>query len=212
MSEASRAHVKAMYRVMKYVVGTPNRGKTLEPEMPENISEDMTLKILGRSDSDYAKDPIKRRSVSGGSTSLQSASISTVSRMQRCVTLSVTEAEYKSGAETVQDMLYGMRVLESIGFKVEKPTVLEMDNKGAIDLTNNWNAGGRTRHIDVCHHFMRELKEEGLLEVKWIPTSEMSSDLFTKNLSAGLFEKHSKVYVGEDEYMSLEGESVGEYM
>jgi len=155
---------------------------------------------------------VKRRSVSGGPTSLQSAPISAVSRMQRCVTLSVTEAEYKSGAETVQDMLYGMRVLESIGFKVEKPTVLEMDNKGAIDLTNNWNAGGRTRHIDVCHHFMRELKEEGLLEVKWIPTSEMSSDLFTKNLSAGLFEKHSKVYVGEDEYMSLEGESVGEYM
>jgi hypothetical protein len=110
--------------------------------------------------------------------------------MQGCVTLSVTEAEYVSATECAQDMLFVMRVLESIGLKVEKPMILWLDNKGAIDLTNNWSASGRTRHVDVRHHFLRELKEDDIIHVKWIPTNDNSADLFTKNLDGPTFEKH----------------------
>jgi hypothetical protein len=28
--------------------------------------------------------------------------------------------------------------------------VLEVDNKGVVDLANNWSVGGCTRHISVC--------------------------------------------------------------
>ena len=46
------------------------------------------------SDSDYANDPDRRRSVSGYTTILNGAPTSTMkSKMQSCVTLSVTEAE-----------------------------------------------------------------------------------------------------------------------
>jgi hypothetical protein len=37
--------------------------------------------------------------------------------------------------------------------------ILEMDNKGAVDLINSFSIGGRTRHIDVKQYFLRELKE-----------------------------------------------------
>jgi hypothetical protein len=69
-----------------------------------------------------------------------------------------------------------------------------MDNKGAIDLTNNWSATGRTRHIDTRHHFLRELKEGGIISVKWISTEAMSSDMFTKNLGGPKYEEFAKVY------------------
>ena len=46
-----------------------------------------------------------------------------------------------------QDMLYVYRLLESIGLSVELPMLLEIDNKGAVDLANNWSMGGRTRHV-----------------------------------------------------------------
>ena len=36
---------------------------------------------------------------------------------------------------------------------------------------------------------------------KWISTDDNSSDLYTKNLSGPVFEKHTKVYCGIDEYM-----------
>ena len=79
--------------------------------------------------------------------------------------------------------------------------LLEVDDQGAVYLVNNWSIGGCTiRHIDVRQCFLWELKEAGILIVKWIPGSENESDLFTKNLGGTLFETFTQVYVGEDEY------------
>jgi hypothetical protein len=33
----------------------------------------------------------------------------------------------------------------------------KMENKGAVDLANNWGIGGCTRHVDVRQCFLREL-------------------------------------------------------
>jgi hypothetical protein len=90
------------------------------------------------------------------------------SKMQEMTTLSVTESELVAVVSAAQDMLYEMRVLESIGLKVQLPMVLEVDNKGGVDLANNWSVGGRTHHISVRVNFLRELKEQGLLCVVWI--------------------------------------------
>jgi hypothetical protein len=70
------------------------------------------------------------------------AAVSTKSKMQQHVTLSVMEAELAAGVECAQDMIFTMRLIESIGLKVKLPMILEMDNKGAVDLANNWSVGG----------------------------------------------------------------------
>jgi hypothetical protein len=101
-------------------------------------------------------------------------------------------------------MLFAMMVLESMGLTVKKPMVLEVDNKGAIDWVNSWSVGGRMRHIDVRHAFLRDLQEDGILVVRWIAGPENSSDLLTKNLPGPLFEKHASVFCGVDEYMQYE--------
>ena len=78
--------------------------------------------------------------------------------------------------------------------------VHEIDNKGMVDLANNWSVGGRTRHIDVRQVFLRELKEAGIFIVNWIAGVDNNSDMFTKNLNGPLFEQFTQVYVGEDDY------------
>ena len=78
--------------------------------------------------------------------------------------------------------------------------IVEMDNQSAVHLANNWIVGGRTRHIDVCQCFLTELKEAGLLVVKWFPGPLNEADIFTTNLSGPMFEKHARVLIGEDEY------------
>ena len=140
----------------------------------------------------------KSHSVSGWSVFLNGASISEKSKMQNCITLSVTEAEAVAGVGCAQDMLFAMHVLESMGLKVQKPMILWIDNKGAVDLFNNWSVAGRTRHIGARLNFMRELKEQGVLEVKWIASEDNNSDMFTKNLSAPQFEKHMQAYVTDE--------------
>lgn len=50
----------------------------------------------------------------------------------------------------------------------------------------------RTKHIDVVHHHVRELVEEGELSVEWIPSSIMLAEGLTKALPAGPFKKHQE--------------------
>jgi hypothetical protein len=65
MQGAMSAHTKAMLRVMKYCVGTPNRGVYLKPNGTWKGGADFEFVMEGRSDSDYAKDVEKMRRVSG---------------------------------------------------------------------------------------------------------------------------------------------------
>ena len=200
MQSAGVVHVDAMHRIMQYCRDTPNRGTTLRPNAVWDGSRDFLFVIGGRSDSDYAKDPETRKSVSGIRVSLNEAPCIWRSSTQKNVTISVTEAEANAAVLAAQDMLYIKNVVESLGLQVQQPMVLEVDNQGAVDLLNNWSVGGRTRHIDVRINFMRELKEEGILVVRHVPGDENDSDMHTKNLGNPLFEKFCEVYFGADEY------------
>ena len=99
---------------------------------------------------------------------------------QKYTVLSVTEAGLYDGVSTAQDMLYVKNVLESMELKVQVPMILEMDNQAAMHLANNWSVGGRTKHIGVRQCFLRELKEEGVLTIKWIPGPLNEVEFFIK--------------------------------
>ena len=114
----------------------------LKPSAFWDDNLDFELVISGRSDSDCAKDIERRRSVSGYSVFLCDAPVSSASRMQGHVTLSVTEAELAAATQRSQDTLVTTRVMESIGLKVKKPMILEVNDKGAKDLACNWSVGG----------------------------------------------------------------------
>ena len=112
--------------------------------------------------------------------------------MMPVIALSVTEAELYAAIMCVQDMLYAMRILNSMGLEVELPMVLEVDNKGAVDICNSWTVGGRTRHVEVKMYFLRELKEQGLVKVIWKSGAEICADIYTQNLPGPLFENFSR--------------------
>ena len=208
MMRAVEAHDKAMRRVMRYCLNTADRGLILKPECRWDGGKDFKFRIHGVSDSDYAKDRETRRSVSGYSTFLNGCPISMKSKMQECVTLSSAEAELVSATQCVQDMLYVKKVLESMELQVDLPMILYLDNKGAKELMENWSVGGRTRHVDVRYFFLRELKEQNVLRLQWISTTENPSDIFTKNLGNPLFSKHVAVFCGRGECDHSPGEGV----
>jgi hypothetical protein len=75
------------------------------------------------------------------------------SKVQQSTTLSVTEAELFSGTDCARDLLFAMRIVESIGLMVIKPMKLVNDNKGAVDYANTWSSGGRMRHACIKLNF-----------------------------------------------------------
>jgi hypothetical protein len=196
----NKAHYKAMIRAMRYCVSTKDKGLMLKPNKRwDPKDKDFEFEITGKSDSDFAKDPETRRSVSGWAAFLNGAPYARKSKMQKFVTLSVTEAECVSGTSCIQDMLYGKNFLEAMGLKVKLPMTLWMDNKGAVDLFNSWSIAGNTRAISVRLAYVRELKEAGIIEIKWMQGTENPVDLFTKNLDGPTFHKHEKVFSGSTE-------------
>jgi hypothetical protein len=147
----------------------------------------------------YAKESKGRRSVSGHVVYLEGVPAMFKSSTERTVSLSTTEAETYANVTCVQDMLYMKNVLESLRLRVKLPVVLEMDNQAAVYLANNWSIGGRTRHIDVQSVFLRELKEAGVLVIKWIAGAVKKADIFTKNLDGLTFQQYTRVFTGETE-------------
>lgn len=200
MSRATERHVSAMIRILRYCVSTEKRGFMLKPNAQWDGSPIFEFTITGKSSLEFGKDE-SRRSENGWSTFMNDASISYKSRMMPIVAILVTEAELFAATLCAQDMMFETRVLNLMGLKVELPMTLFVDNKGASDLCNNWSIGGRTRHIEIKQYFLRDLKEEGYINVKWKKGKDMTSNIFTKNLARGPFEKHTKLFIEWDDYM-----------
>ena len=74
--------------------------------------------------------------------------------------------------------------------------MLYIDNKGGVDIFNNWSIAGNTRAVSTRFAYIRELKEAGVLQIKWIKSENNSADLFTKNLDGPTYKKHNAFFCG----------------
>jgi hypothetical protein len=61
-------------------------------------------------------------------------------------------------------------------------TTVYEDNEGAVKLANNPMASNRTKHIDIKHHYIRELVDAKTFAVIPVGTSDMLADGLTKAL------------------------------
>ncbi len=207
MQIANPAHFKAMLRDMKYCVNTPNRGWTLKPNRTwDGKDKSFEFIITAKSDSNYATCKETRRSVTGFAVYLEGALISVKSGMQKIVALSVSEAEIIALVQCIQEVMFVKKIIESIGLKVKLPIHVEVDNQATVDLVNGWSIAGGTKHSEVRIMWLRELKEKGILRVFWHPNDENESDVFTKNLARGPFDKCVEKLIGRDEYFEQKEE------
>nr|KYP74248.1 Copia protein [Cajanus cajan] len=85
------------------------------------------------------------------------------------------------------------RMLEVMHQKQDTLTVIFCDNKSAIALCRNPVFHGRSKHIDIWFHKIRELVAEKEVAIEYFPTEEQVVDIFTKPLKAELFYKLKKM-------------------
>ena len=71
----------------------------------------------------------------------------------------------------------------------EMPLRVHNDNQSAIAICKNEVLHDRVRHIDIKHHYIRDLIENKNLTIDWIPTADQVADIFTKPLKGQSFEK-----------------------
>ena len=83
--------------------------------------------------------------------------------------------------------------MEEIGFKQTAPTPLYEDNRSCRMMSKNPVANDRSKHIDYRVHALRERVKDGVVRLIDCASADMLADVFTKNLPAPDFARHSKV-------------------
>lgn len=177
----SEAHLTAVKRIFRYLKGTVDLG--LKFKSQRNLSP------VGYSDADWAGDRDDRHSTSGNLFLMASSPISWMSKKQSVVALSSAEAEYIALSSAAQETVWLRRLLEDLGAKSNLPTLIMEDNQGAIAQAQNPVAHGRSKHIDIKYHFVREAIEDGFVSLQYCSTKDMIADILTKPLVKCQFQK-----------------------
>lgn len=122
-------HWKAVKRILRYLCGTLDFGL--------HITISTHLNLTDFSDSDWASDPDDRRSTSGWCAFLGSVPITWSSKKQCTVSRSSTEAEYRSIASSVAEILWLCSLMFELHIPLTQPLSLYCDNQGAVHLAAN---------------------------------------------------------------------------
>lgn len=186
LQAATENHYKGMLRVIKYIFETENIALKLKPILKNG----MIFQLHGYCDSDYAGDKDTRISVFGYILYFCGCPISWKSKSGRSVTLSSTEAEYVAISELAKEVMFVKQLLESLGFELEYPIIIHVDNVSAIYLAYNHSISQRTKHMDCRMHYVREYVEDNILKVVFVSTDNNVADVFTKNTPEKIFKRH----------------------
>ncbi len=178
LSNAGREHLNAVKWVMRYLCGTSSLSLCFCIGKPI---------LCGYTDSDMAGDVDTRKSTSGYLVTFVGGAVSWQSRLQKCVALSTTEAELIAVVEACKELLWTKRFLGELGCSQER-YLLYCDSQSAIHLGKNSTFHGRSKHIDVRYHWIRDVLDSKLLELDKIHTNDNGSDMMTKAFPRGMFQ------------------------
>lgn len=87
-------------------------------------------------------------------------------------------------SEAAKQSTYLHRFLKELGDTRSDKIVILCDNNGARKIAENPVFHGRTKHIDVRHHYVREIPSHGDIEIEHVSTEDMASDFLTKAVPA----------------------------
>ncbi|CAJ2652613.1 unnamed protein product [Trifolium pratense] len=181
MDKPTEMHVIAVKRIMRYLKGTMSYGILYKSTDGENVT------LVGWTDSDYARDYDDRKSTSGYVFSIGTSAISWSSKKQPIVTLSTTEAEFIAAASSACQGIWLRNVLKQLRQEQVTCTTIYCDNSSSIKLSKNPVMHGRSKHIDVRYHFLRDLNNDGVIELNQFRTSKQIAYIMTKALKVDTF-------------------------
>lgn len=174
-------HITAIKHLMWYIKGNVDRGVSFRATSTSSHI------LQAYADADYANDASHRRSVTGYTINLGGSTVCWRTRRQKSVALSTTEAEYMAMADCSKHIVWFRKLIYVLSHSRPIPTDILMppsalfnDNNGAVFLSQEAAVNSRSKHIDIRHHYIRELVKNEIICPTQIDTKAMPADYLTK--------------------------------
>jgi hypothetical protein len=114
-----------------------------------------------------------------------------MSKKQASISLSTGEAEYIAAGSYCTQLLWMKTLLGDYRFS-QDTMIINCDNTSPINISKNPVQHSRTKHIDIRHHFFRDLVESEVVSLSFIATENQLAEILTKPLDGSRFESLQK--------------------
>nr|GEX83175.1 zinc finger, CCHC-type [Tanacetum cinerariifolium] len=174
MQDPKDHHLKALKQVIRYIKGTKEHGIIYKKKGG--------CKITGYSDSSYGINTDQGKGTTEIVFYFGESPITWCNQKQLTVAHSSCESEFMAATGAACQALWLKPLLSELtGWKEERIT-LKVDNVSAIALVRNPVFHGRSKHIDIRYHFIRECVENGHINVEHVSGELQRADILTKAL------------------------------
>ncbi|KAI7956145.1 hypothetical protein MJO29_007544 [Puccinia striiformis f. sp. tritici] len=196
------SHYQAACHALQYLCHTKSKVLILG----QNDLGRQPHELVGYSDSDW--NGSKAWNSHAGSVIYYNGTIGWRSHKQDVVALSSAEGEYIALTECNQDLLWAANVLEEIT-QVKPTLTLYTDNQSSMQIAKNPIYHHGTRHMNFRYHFIRDHIESKTINLQYMPSTKLQTDLLTKNLTGARTAEHATRLLGSSagfiKEMKIEG-------
>ena len=97
-----------------------------------------------------------------------------------------------AGSEGAGTMTFVENLIDEVaGDKArQKPSIMHIDNMGAVHIANNQAVTPRTKHVDIRVRYLQQKVRDGSMECKHIPNDKFHADIETKALPEQTYIAH----------------------
>ena len=135
--------------------------------------------LVGFTDAYMAGDVDSRKITSRYLITFSGRVMSWQPRLQKCVALSTTEAEYITITKASKELLWMKKFLQELGPQQER-YLLYYDSQSVIHLSKNPTFHSRSKHIGVRYHWICDALETKNFCLEKIHIDENGSNMMTK--------------------------------
>jgi hypothetical protein len=187
-------NITAVKRIFRYLQSTKHLGIRFLPTTQNAITV--------YSDADFANDVQSRKSTTGYCI-FTNGPVLWRSKKQTLTAVSTTEAEYIALADASKAALHIHQLLVDMTLIPKSaPIIMLGDNASSISIAKGCKFTPRTKHIDVNHHFIRDLTTTGRIHLSHVATDKMVADPLTKPVGPVIFSRLRPLLLG---HVPLEG-------
>jgi len=168
--------------VLSYLFSTPSVGRTYMHDDPRDTCM--------FSDAAFATLP-DGHSTEANFLSIgpHSAPFSSYAKAQSEVAPDPMSAEYYSASLAVRQYAHFAQFAAELGFASSSPAVLFLDCQTAINLAVAPEVTKKARHMAAKHHYIREAKQQDLIDIVHVTSPFMRCDTLTKLFSTPAFQR-----------------------